>query len=149
MNSLELLCDLEEELKDKRGLLSRKDGMRCMTIIQELKSAIPMEIEEANYIISKQKEILKNADIVAKKTLRAAEEKADHLVGTTDVLRKAESDAKNMLDKTSIKCDLLIKKTKEHLDALFVETEQFLLSTLSVIRTNRQELRDALLRKNN
>lgn len=108
---------------------------------------LPAAFEESNYIIQKQQQILRNADIVAKNTLRAAVEKAEHLVGTTDIVRRAEDESKKMLEKTAEKCDLLVKKTKEHLDTMFLETEQFLLSSLKMIRTNREELRDAMLLK--
>ncbi|MCL2676159.1 MAG: hypothetical protein FWE84_06250 [Firmicutes bacterium] len=145
MNVMDLLHELEEELTDKR--FGKKDPSRCIAIVEQMKEMLPAALDESDYIIQKQRQILKNADIVAKNTLKAAEEKADHLVGTTDILRKAEDEAKKMLDKTAGRCDLLVKKTKEHLDVMFVETEQFLLSSLNMIRTNRAELRDAMLIK--
>lgn len=147
MNVMDLLYELEEELRDKRSVFGKKDPNRCIAIVEQLKEMLPAALEESDYIIQKQRQILKNADIVAKNTLKAAEEKADHLVGTTDVLRKAEDEAKKMLDKTAARCDLLVKKTKEHLDSMFIESEQFLLSSLNMIRTNRAELRDAMLIK--
>lgn len=146
MNIVDLLYELEEELRDKRSGF-KKDSGRSIAIIEQLKEMMPAALDESDYIIQNQRQILKNADIVAKNTLKAAEEKADHLVGTTDVLRKAEDEAKKMLDKTAARCDLLVKKTKEHLDSMFVETEQFLLTSLNMIRTNRAELRDAMLIK--
>ena len=146
MNPLELLSELEDELRDKRGIL-RKDGGRMLAIVGQLRESIPLALDEADYIVGKQQQILKNADVVARNTLRAAEERAEHLAGTTEIMRKADIDAKKMLDKTATRCDVLVKKTKEHLDSMFIEAEQFLLSTLTMIRTNREELRDALLIK--
>ena len=44
-----------------------------------------------------------------------------------------------------MQCDTLVHHTKEHLDRTFKETEQFLLSTLTMIRNNREELRGAMI----
>lgn len=147
MNAVSLLNELEEELRDKRGVLTKKDTGRCVAIIDRLKESLPLAIEESEYIVAQQQQILKNADVVAKNTIRAAEERAMHLVGTTELMRKAEEEARQLLERTSAKCDLLVRRTKEHLDKMFMETEQFLLSTLSMIRTNREELRSAMLVK--
>jgi len=146
MGPLELLNELEEELRGARGV-HRKDGGRVFGILSQLRDSVGYNLEEANYIVKKQKQILKNADIVAKNTLKAAEERAEHMLGTTEIMQKADAEAKIMMDKTAAKCDVLVKKTKEHLDGMFIDAEQFLLSTLTMIRTNREELRAAMLIK--
>ena len=141
-----LLNELDEELKTKRGLLKR-DGDRIFSLLSQLRKGLSFVFEESNYIIKKQRQILKNADIVAKNTVAAAEDKAKHCVANTEIMQLAQIEAKNLLNTTSAKCDLLINKTKEHLDVLFADTEQFLISTLSTIRVNRSELREAMLIK--
>jgi len=146
LNPLELLNELEDELRDKRGMLRKENG-RVFAVISELRESVTLSLEEADYIVKKQKQILKNADTVARNTLKAAEERAEHIIGTTEIMQKAEGEAKNLMNKTANKCDVLVKKTKEHLDTMFIDAEQFLLSTLTMIRTNREELREAMLIK--
>ena len=57
------------------------------------------------------------------------------------MVKQAQMNAKRIVDNAYVQCDNLIMRTKTHLDEMFKETEQFLLSTLAVIRTNREELR--------
>ncbi|MCL2556725.1 MAG: hypothetical protein FWE03_06920 [Firmicutes bacterium] len=146
MDPLELLDELESELKEVRGMHKRENS-QIFDILARAKEGVAFNLEEADYIVKKQKQILKNADIVAKNTLKAAEERIEHMLGTTEVMQKADAEAKNLMNKTANKCDALVKKTKEHLDSMFIEAEQFLLSNLSMIRINREELREAMLIK--
>jgi len=146
MNPIQLLDELEHELRDFR-VLHKKENGKVFGVLDQLRESVIFNLEEANYIVNKQKQILKNADIVAQNTLKAAEERAEHMVGTVEVMQKADMAAKNLMNKTANKCDALVKKTKEHLDSMFIEAEQFLLSNLTMIRTNREELREAMLIK--
>lgn len=57
------------------------------------------------------------------------------------MVKSAQTTAKQIIDNAYVQCDNLIMRTKSHLDDMFKETEQFLLTTLAVIRKNREELR--------
>ncbi len=143
--ALEILETLREELNTSHGLFSKKpDVALCCDLCDKLARVLPGSLEEAEYVKQRRKEILSNADVAAKNTIRAAEEKADKLANESEVVRKAQSAAKQIIENAYAQCDNLILRTKAHLDNLFKETEQFLLSTLSVVRTNREELRSAL-----
>ena len=48
-----------------------------------------------------------------------------------------------------MQCDALVDKTKAHLDIMFRDVEQFLQSSLAMIRNNREELRGAMIVKTN
>ncbi len=144
--ALEILDRLSEELSTSRGIFSKKpDVALCSELCDKLARILPESFNEAEYVKQKRKEILANADVVAKNTIRAAEEKADKLASESEVVRRAQSDAKQILENAYAQCDNLIMRTKAHLDNLFKDMEQFLLSTLSVVRTNREELRSALI----
>ncbi len=141
----ELLDELLDELNGKHGLFSKKaDIDYCCQITDKLAKLIPAALDEAEQVKHKRKEILSNADTVAKNTIRAAEEQAEKLASESEVVKKANESAKAIIENAYAQCDNLILRTKTHLDNLFAETEKFLLTTLSVIRTNREELRVAL-----
>lgn len=148
IDALEILDRLRNELNTSRGFFSKKpDYDLCCDLCDKLAKTLPDSISEAEYVKQHRKDILLNADVAAKNTIRAAEEKANRLASESEVVKKAQSDAKQIIENAYAQCDNLILRTKSHLDNMFKETEQFLLSTLSVIRTNREELRSAL--KNN
>lgn len=144
-DAMEILEELRDELAGAHGIFSKKPDIDyCSELCDRLAKILPDSMKEAEYVKKKRKEILTNADVAAKNTIRAAEEKAEMLVSESEIVKKAQEGAKGIIENAYAQCDNLILRTKEHLDGLFKETEQFLLTTLSVIRTNREELRTAL-----
>lgn len=142
--AMEILEELRTELNTTHGLFSKKtDVAYCADLCDKLMRVLPDSLKEAEHVKQKRKEILANADVVAKNTIRAAEEKAEKLASESEVVRSAQVSAKQIIENAYAQCDNLILRTKAHLDNMFKETEQFLLSTLSVVRTNREELRNA------
>ncbi len=148
MDILKLLDEMESELTDKKGLFSKKvDIGRCVDILYEMKRVFPESIREADYIVANKNKILENADNVAKNTIREAEERAEHIIDNSELIKRAEIEAKNIIDMGYMQCDTLVDRTKAHLDSMFKDIEQFLLSTLTMIRNNREELRGAMIMK--
>lgn len=144
-DALEILDKLKSELENGRGFFSKKpDWDLCLELCEKLSRILPEYIKDASYVKDKRKDILSNADVVAKNTIRAAEEKANKLVSESEIVRSAHAASKQIVENAYAQCDNLILRTKAHLDNLFKETENFLCSTLSVVRTNREELRSAL-----
>lgn len=143
-DALEILEQLKAELDVRRGLFAKKpDWDLCLQLCDELTHIMPEYIRDAAYIKSKRKEILENADVVAKNTIRAAEEQANKIISESEIVRSAHMASKQIIENAYVQCDNLILRTKSHLDNLFKQTENFLSSTLSVVRTNREELRAA------
>ncbi len=141
----EILEELKQELVAPHGVFSKKANLaHCADLCDRLSRILPEALEEAEYVKQKRKEILANADVVAKNTIRAAEEKANRIASESETVKTAQNQAKQIIENAYAQCDNLTMRTKLHLDNMFKETEQFLLSTLSVVRTNREELRVAL-----
>ena len=139
---LEILQQLREELNAPRGMFGKRtDIPYCCDLCDKLTRLLPSALADAEYLKQKRKEILTNADVAAKNTIRAAEEKAAQLSSESEVVKSAQTTAKQLIDNAYVQCDNLIMRTKSHLDDMFKETEQFLLTTLAVIRKNREELR--------
>ncbi|MDE7108146.1 MAG: hypothetical protein K2O39_07475 [Clostridiales bacterium] len=144
-DALEILEQLKGELGTGHGFFFKKpDWDLCAELCDNLSRILPEYIKEASYVKDRRKEILGNADVVAKNTIRAAEEQANKLVSESEIVRSAQIASKQIIETAYAQCDNLILRTKAHLDNLFKETENFLCSTLAVVRTNREELRAAL-----
>lgn len=148
MELYDLIDQLEAELGGKHGLFGKKvDTGHCLALLSKIKQVLPDSLGEAQFVVENKRKILENADTVAKNTIREAEERAEHIIDNTEIIKRAELDAKQMLETAYMQCDTLVHHTKEHLDNTFRETEQFLLSTLTMIRNNREELRGAMIIK--
>lgn len=150
MELMEIILNLENEMSDRRGLFGKKiDIDKCLDLVDIMKKTYPESLREANYVVANKQKILENADSVAKNTIREAEERAEHIIDNSELIRKAEIEAKQIIETAYMQCDTLIQGTKDHLDSMFKDIEQFLLSTLSMIRNNREELRGAMIISNN
>lgn len=141
MDVFQIISLLESELTEKRGQLRKKvDAGACYELCDRLRHSLPESIEEANFILANKQKILVNADTAAKNTIREAEDRATHLLDNAELRRRSEQEARRLIDETNVKCDNLVQRTKEHLDGVFKDLEQFLVSALSLIRRNRDEL---------
>ncbi len=149
MDVMQLIAQLEAELSDRRGgLFSKKiDVGRVAQLARQIRENLPSALREAEYVVENKQKILENADNVAKNTIREAEEHAEHLIDNSELVKRAELEAKQLMETTYMQCDALVDKTKEHLDCMFRDIEQFLQSTLAMIRNNREELRGAMIVK--
>lgn len=146
---MNILEELEAELSDKKGFFSKKiDLDKCLDLVLQIKTNLPAVLQEAQYIMDNKRKILENADLVAKNTIREAEERASHMIDKSEITRMAEIEYQKLLSNAHSQCDGLVRHTKDHLDNMFKETEQFLLSTLTMIRNNREELRNAVIINN-
>jgi len=146
MEIMQILGELEAELTGKKGMFSKKiDVGRCTELMYALKGEVPAGIRESEYVLKNRQKILDNADSVAQNTIREAEERASHIVENSELVKRAEVEAKKIIELAYMQCDTLVERTKAHLDEMFKDIEQFLLSTLAMIRNNREELRGAVI----
>ena len=151
MDIMQIIEQLEIELGDRKsGLFSKKiDINKCSELTRRLKNSIPDAIREAEYVVDNKQKILENADSVAKNTIREAEERAEHIIDNSELIKRAEMEAKQLMETAYMQCDALVDQTKAHLDIMFRDIEQFLQSALAMIRNNREELRGAMIVKTN
>ena len=151
MDVMRIIDELEAELGERRGgLFSKKiDIGKCVQLTKAIRGAMPEAVREAEYVVENKQKILENADSVAKNTIREAEERAEHIIDNSELIKRAELEAKQLMETAYMQCDALVDKTKAHLDIMFRDVEQFLQSSLAMIRNNREELRGAMLVKTN
>ncbi len=141
MDSITLIELLKDEFIDAKGLKRKIDVNRCLQLVDELQNSLPTYVKEAQKIVENKQRILQNSDFVAKNTIKSAEERARQIVSESAMGQLAQKEAQRIINKATIQRDVLIDKTKTHLDSMFEETEQFLLSLLDMVRKNRHELR--------
>ena len=136
-----LITALENEFVDERGYVKRKiNCAKCLTLLNELRSSLPMCIEEAQRIVDNKQRILANADSVAKATVETAQKKAEKILSESGISEQADVEARKIVGRAVMQKDILIDKTKTHLDGVFDEAEKFLNGLLGMIKQNRREL---------
>ena len=115
---IELLCEqLERELSGRRGMVSDKvDLSECRRLIRAIREKMSPLIQSVNGVVAERTTILTNADTVAKNVLSAAEQKAVQIVSSSEIVRRAQTESRKILDQTYVRCDQLVLKTKKNID---------------------------------
>ena len=150
MDILQLIEELEDEFsKGKNFLWSKKSLVnldRCAELIDELKRSLPSAIQESRYILSQKEKILSQAKEMGERTIKEAELRAEQLVSESNLIKKTEEEAQEMMDNANKKCSQLYNVTKENIDRLLKSVEDYLLENLHVVRNNREELNGGLFK---
>lgn len=148
MDIVQIIDELEHEFASSKNFLWSKKTLvnmdRCASLIAELKANLPAAIQEASYVLSKKEQILNNATAEARHTVAEAEFRAEQLVSSSEVFKKSEQAANEMIDKANKKCEQLFFVTKENVDKMLRSVEMYLDQNLAVVRRNRDELDKAI-----
>ncbi len=148
MDIVQIINELESEFASSKNFLWSKktlvDMDKCASLIAELKANLPAAIQEASYVLSKKDQILNNAKSEAKHTVAEAEFRAEQLVSSSEIFKKSEQAAAEMVDKANKKCEQLYIVTKENIDKMLRSVEMYLDQNLAVVKRNRDELENAI-----
>lgn len=148
MDIVQIINDLEQEfVRSKNFLWSKKTLVnmeKCASLIAELKANLPSSIQEASYILSKKDQILNNATSSAKKIVAEAEYRAEQLVSSSEVFKRSEEEAKQIIRKANQKSAEIFSVTKQNIDSLLQSAENYLEQNLILIKRNRDELERAI-----
>ena len=144
MDIVQIISELEQEFVNSKNFLWSKKTLvnmdKCASLIAEIKANLPTAIQEATYVLSKKEQIMNNAQAEAKKTLAEAEYRAEQLVSNSEIYKKSEQAAQEMIDKANKKCAQLYAVTRENVDKMLRSVEMYLDQNLNVVRRNRDEL---------
>ena len=144
MDIVQIISELEQEFVNSKNFLWSKKTLvnmdKCASLIAEIKANLPTAIQEATYVLSKKEQIMNNAQAEAKRTLAEAEYRAEQLVSSSEIFKKSEQAAQEMIDKANKKCAQLYAVTKENVDKMLRSVEMYLDQNLNVVRRNRDEL---------
>lgn len=122
--------------------------------IEELKGIVSSQIKDAQAILSREAEIIQEAEEEARQIV----ERTKYEIMNQDIAHQAEDYARNLVakaqeeakDKIKNASDLRTKmliSSHKYLENLFDEMEQQLIETKNLIADNRDEIRDSLQKK--
>lgn len=148
MDIVQIIDELEREFATSKNFLWSKKTLvnmdKCASLIAEIKANLPPAIQEASYVLSKKDQILNNAVAEAKHTIAEAEFRAEQLVSSSEIFKKSEQAAAEMVEKANKKCEQLYAVTKENIDRMLKSVEMYLDQNAAVVKRNRDELEHAI-----
>lgn len=146
MNILRLLDMLEDEIENGRpGIFTGRvsvDGVRCLSLIRDIRTHLPEAIEKAQKVERKQQKILVDAQQEAEVIVNDAERRLDDKVEEHVLVQKAYETARRILENAHANAKEIRLGAKEYADELLEEIEDYLGQRLETIRRNRDELNE-------
>lgn len=145
MDVLRLVEDLEDMLEVSNTIpLTGKvmvDKEEVLNILEQLKKQIPQDIADAQSIVSKESDILNDANSQAKQIVQAAHMEAQRLVDEDDLVQLAQEKAREIMEKAEEESNQIRLSSREYVDGLLEETQVHLSELIKTLNSNRQELR--------
>ena len=143
---------LDKELSEATNLIFNKkkgavDIKRCQELLADIKRTLPSSIQEASYIISQKETIIAQAEAKAEKTKAEAKEKAEQLISESAIVAESQLIAEKNIKKAESQCAGMIETTKQKIDMMLKNIEDYLMDSLRIIRNNREELAGTILKK--
>lgn len=150
MDINQIIEELENELyNNSKSFLWNKKAFveKCGSLVEEIKRNLPTALKEANYLLSQRDKILFQAQETAKKTIAEAETRAEQLVSQSELVIRAEEQAREIIDNANKRTSQMYAATKSNLDKMLKSVEDYLTENLHIVRNNREELNGSLFSK--
>ena len=149
----EKIAELENELALAKSLLFSKKGVvdikKCEDLIYDIKRSLPTAIQEASYLLGQRDAILRSAEKEAGRILDEAKHQAEHLVETSEIVKKSEQIARENMEFAEKQCANIYSTTKSNIDIMLKHIEDYLGENLHIVRNNREELAGAIFTNKN
>lgn len=116
---------------------------RFLTMLEELKSRLPVELSEAKRLVAARDEFIGNAKREAESIRRQAEEKARILLDEQEIVRVARTRAAELTAASESKSRELRRLANEYIDDALRRTEETVTAALSEIRVARSNFQTA------
>lgn len=151
MDINEIIDELQTEFyKSKNFLWSKKSLVnmdRCGELIDELKKSMPVQMQEASYMLLQKDKIIASAEEVARRTIAEAEKNAEQIVCESNLVKKAEEEAQLIIEKSTKQSNAMIAVTKDNIDKMLKSVEDYLTDNLHIVRNNREEIAGSLINR--
>jgi cell division septum initiation protein DivIVA len=144
MKVFELMDELIEELETSpKALFSNKRSVDVdivSEIVNDLKNAMPAELEEAAQILREKDAIIAAAHEEAASIVKSAEDELQARVSEDSVAQEAQARAQQMIAQAETNAKEITVGAKEYADDILAELEAYLADYLKLLRKNRLEL---------
>ena len=114
---------------------------QVLEILDEIKTAMPVELSEAKRLVSARDEFINNAKREAENILKQAEQRARQMISHEEVYLQAQKEADDLMKNAQAKIKELRQVTNDYVDDAMKRTEDAISQSLSEIRESRSKFR--------
>lgn len=119
------------------------DRDTVLSMIEELRDSLPVQIAEAKRLLGAKEEFIANAKREAEQIRKTAEDKARMLVEDEEIVKIAKLRSAEITSNTEQKCTELRKVANEYVDDTMRRTEEAIMAALEEVRRSRSSFRTA------
>ena len=116
------------------------DEDEVFDMIDEIKAAIPPELEQARWLLKERERILQEAQKEADQIISDAKGQIDILASESIIAKEARKQAEDLLERTQEVATEIHVGAREYADEIMERVENLLSNLLEEVRQNRQEL---------
>ncbi len=144
MDIMALIDRFEEIVDNARGVPFSSNKMvdpdKVYEIIDEIRAQFPDELKQARWIVKERQEMLEEAEKEANRILEEARDRALSLAGEQEVVRMAEAQAADILDKARTQEREIRLGAEDYADEMLANLEVNLGKLLTAVQLGRDRL---------
>lgn len=122
------------------GKRSMVDVDKISDIVSDMRMALPMEIQQAQIVVSDKNNIISEAKREAESIIRKAEQRRAELIEESDVMKEARRRATEIISSAQNRCTDLRTSTNDFADKMLQRVEELLASDLNNLRILRSSI---------
>lgn len=148
MNVNELLDTIEDALEESAGM-PLSGGKRIVDVgqirdyLDEVRVNLPVELRQAQSIVSDRGQLIDSANAQAQAIIRKAEERARVLVSEAEIVKAAQQRASEILSAAQSEARALRQSTTDYCDNMLKTTEETMAENAAQVRSLRANLRQS------
>ncbi|MDE7361731.1 MAG: hypothetical protein K2N38_07340 [Oscillospiraceae bacterium] len=122
------------------GKRSMVDVDKISDIVSDMRMALPMEIQQAQTVVSDKNNIISEAKREAESIIRKAEQRRAELIEENDVMKEARRRATEIISSAQNRCTDLRTSTNDFADKMLLRVEELLSNDLNNLRLLRSSI---------
>lgn len=148
MNVNELLDTVEDALEESAGM-PLSGGKRIVDVgqirdyLDEVRVNLPVELRQAQSIVSDRGQLIDSANAQAQAIIRKAEDRARVLVSEAEIVKAAQQRASEILSAAQSEARALRQSTTDYCDNMLKTTEETMAENAAQVRSLRANLRQS------
>lgn len=148
MNVNELLDTIEDALEESAGM-PLSGGKRIVDVgqirdyLDEVRVNLPVELRQAQSIVSDRGQLIDSANAQAQAIIRKAEDRARVLVSEAEIVKAAQQRASEILSAAQSEARALRQSTTDYCDNMLKTTEEIMAENAAQVRSLRANLRQS------
>jgi vacuolar-type H+-ATPase subunit H len=148
MNALEIIDRMEELLDGSRRIPFSANvvvnGDEIYDLIEELRNVMPEEFKQSRWIVRERENMIEEARKQAEKIISDAQEKADVLVGETEIMKRATRRSEEMMSNIEARARTIRLEAEDYADEKLANLEAVLHKLLNSIEKGRDQFKNNL-----